>query len=59
MAKSTMDEIDEAFDSYWKRLGRNTPRTDPKETDEQYRERTARVAFGIAAACFLLSDDED
>lgn len=59
MADTTLNIIDEAFDDYWNRLGRNMPRTNRKETDEQYRERTARCAFGIAMACFLISDDDD
>ncbi len=51
--QTDQENIDQAFDHWWERLGSNMPRPDPKETDEDYRKRTAQCAFIIASACFL------
>ena len=54
-----IEEIDEAFDYWWSELGSNMPRPDPKETDDEYRERAARAAFRIASACFIKPSEGD
>ncbi len=50
-------EINEAFEIWWKGLGENMPRT-PNETDQDYRKRSARSAFTIASATFLLMSED-
>ncbi len=51
--EAALEKPDEAFGLWWERLGSNMPRPDPKETDDEYRKRTARSAFLIASACFM------
>jgi hypothetical protein len=56
----TDEQLNAAFDEWWSRLGRNTPRPrGTSETDEQYRERSARCAFLAASVMFIFSGDND
>lgn len=57
-SKTDQENIDEAFNAWWERLGSDMPRPDPKETDEDYRKRSAHCAFIMASACLLYDADD-
>ncbi len=57
--QTDQENIDQAFEHWWRRLGRDMPR--PRgagETDEEYRKRTAHCAFILASACLLYDLDD-